>query len=216
MKWRPDILLHFILAYVMMSGFMIWLPIIRGLFDGTAYTWSGWLGIGGNGILGDYWLLLIFASILLSVIYLGWRGAQKPFHWLLLIWLFLLVVESAAIFFSNETIYFKGDTLGTQFDAGKIIFPIDLFFLSMSCFWIYRDLKKKRHKGQLSWTKNNRMMLIIFFLIFPLQLITLRFLDYDQLGVFLTLFQWLILNIAFYPWRSFYKIKSPEQRPGHN
>lgn len=214
MKWKPDFLLHIILLYVVISGFTFWLPIIRGLFDGSSYIWSGWLGIGGKGIYGDYWLLLFFVAVLLSVVYMGWRGAQKPFHWLLLIWLLLLVIESSAMLYSTETIYFKGDTLGTEFAVGKILFPLDLLFLCLSCIWIIRDLKKKSSKKKILWIRTNRTLLTIFFFIFPLQLLTLRLLDYDQFGVMLTLFQWIVFNAALYPWQSFYKRKSPEQRPG--
>ncbi|MBS4196588.1 hypothetical protein [Lederbergia citri] len=213
MKKRSNFLLRLILLYVMVSGFTFWLPIIRGFFDGSSYTWSGWLGIGGSGIYGDYWLLFLFVSVLLSVIFLGWRGAQKPFHWLLLIWLLLLIIESASMFFSTETIYFKGDTLGTEFAIGNILFPIDILFLCLATIWIIRDFKKKRPKEKIPWMKSNRVMLIIFLLIFPLQLITLRVLDYDQIGVILTLFQWIILNLSFYPYKN--KTKSPEQSPGH-
>ncbi|MCR2823753.1 hypothetical protein [Lederbergia panacisoli] len=217
-QWRPDTLLHVILVYVMASGFTFWLPIVRGIFDGSSYTWSVWLGFDGIGIHGDYWLLLIFTVMLVFVIYLGWRGAQKPFHWLLLSWLILLVIESGTMFFSQETIYFKGETLGTEFAIGKVIFPIDLLFLILSSIWVIRNVKKTRSKKKIAWRKENRILLTAFFIVFPIQLITLRFFDhniiFDQVGVALTMLQWLLLNLAFYPWQSIYKIKSPGHHPG--
>ncbi|CAH2714810.1 hypothetical protein BACCIP111895_01986 [Neobacillus rhizosphaerae] len=206
MEWKPDRLIRLILLYVMLSGLTYWLPIIRGLFDGPSYSWSGWMGIGGTGIGGQYWLLLILGSLLTSVVFLGWRGARKPFHWLLLTWFILLVIESGSWFFSTETIHFKGDTLGVDFSLKKIIFPFDVLFLVLVCLWIIRNLRSASSLPSPTWKRLNRNLLILFFCLFPLQLILLRFLDhdkiFDQIGVILTIFQWLLLNLSFYPWQS--------------
>lgn len=104
MERKSDMLLHFILIYVILSGLTYWLPTIRGLIDGPSYSWSGWLGIGGSGVGGHYWLLLIFTTLMISVVFCGWRGIHKPFRWLLLTWCTLLVIESGTWFFSSEEV----------------------------------------------------------------------------------------------------------------
>ncbi|WNS75231.1 hypothetical protein RRV45_20530 [Bacillus sp. DTU_2020_1000418_1_SI_GHA_SEK_038] len=205
MKWKPDWLLHVILAYVMVSGITFWLPVIRGLFDGRSYTWSGWLGMGGSGLTGHYWLLLIFTALLITLIFLGWRGARKPFHWLLLLWFSLLVAESGSWFFSSETVHFRGDTLGTDIPIGKIIFPFDLLFLGLSIRWVIRDIRTQHSYLYPLWKKSNQNLLLFSLCLLPLQFFILRFFDqypiYDQIGVIVTTFQWIVLNLAFYPWR---------------
>ncbi|AZU62495.1 hypothetical protein CHR53_15095 [Neobacillus mesonae] len=206
MKLKPDRLLHLILIYVMLSGFTYWLPTIRGLFDGPSYSWSSWMGIVGTGIGGQYWLLLIFTALMTTVVILGWRNTHKPFRWLLLTWFMLLVIESGSWFFSSETVYLKGDTLGLDLSLGKVIFPFDILFLSLSCVWIIRDLKSKHSPHRPSWKRLNRNLLILSSSLLPLQFIFLRFFDnykiLDQIGVFLTIFQWILLNLSFYPWKT--------------
>jgi hypothetical protein len=206
MEWKPDKLLQLILIYVLLSGFTYWLPTIRGLFDGPSYTWSGWMGIGGTGVGGQYWILLIFTALMTIVVFLGWRGTLKPFRWLLLIWFMLLVVESGTWFFSSETVQLKGDTLGIELSLGKIIFPFDILFLSLSCLWLIRDIRSNHPHQSPSWKRLNRHLLILFFCLLPLQFIFLRFFDhnkiFDLMGVFLTIGQWILLNLSFYPWKS--------------
>ncbi|WP_286228458.1 hypothetical protein [Neobacillus mesonae] len=206
MELKPDRLLHLILIYVMLSGFTYWLPTIRGLFDGPSYSWSSWMGIVGTGIGGQYWLLLIFTALMTTVVILGWRNIHKPFRWLLLTWFMLLVIESGSWFFSSETVYLKGDTLGLDLSLGKVIFPFDILFLSLSCVWIIRDLKSKHSPHRPSWKRLNRNLLILSSSLLPLQFIFLRFFDnykiLDQIGVFLTIFQWILLNLSFYPWKT--------------
>ncbi|MFD2445580.1 hypothetical protein ACFSO7_16595 [Bacillus sp. CGMCC 1.16607] len=204
MKWKPDRLLHATLIYIILSGITFWLPLIRGLLDGKSYSWQGWMGIGGAGVGGDYWILLILTSGLIAVVFTGWRGSRKPFYWLLIIWFFLLVIESGSLFFSSEIIYFKGDTLGVNLAIGKVIFPIDVLFFLLSIFWIIRDRKTALYQHRPPWLKINSWLMILFFFLLPLQFIFLRLFDlykiFDQIGVFLTVFQWFLLNLSFYPW----------------
>lgn len=104
MKQKRDVLLHIILIYVILSGITYWLPTTRGLFDGTSYTWSGWMGISSTGTGGYYWLLLIFTTLLISVVYFGWRGYYKLFRWLLLLWFIILIIESGSWFFLADDV----------------------------------------------------------------------------------------------------------------
>ena len=42
----------------LVSGVLVWLPLVRGATQGAAYRWALSPGIGGRGVGGDYWLLL--------------------------------------------------------------------------------------------------------------------------------------------------------------
>ena len=66
MVWRPDRLLKAILIWTMITMIIVWLPLIRGLMDGDSYEWgnSFWgIQVGGQGVHGEYWLLLLQAII---------------------------------------------------------------------------------------------------------------------------------------------------------
>ncbi|GHH99732.1 hypothetical protein AM1BK_32750 [Neobacillus kokaensis] len=169
------------------------------------------MGLNGSGVGGDYWILLIFVFLMISVVFLGWRGIRVPFRFVLVIWFLLLTVESGSWFFSAESVHFKGDTLGFDVPFGKIIFPFDLLFLILSIVWIIRDSRNNFRFTLPSMKKINRILLILFFCLFPFQLLLFRILDYsvifDEIGVFLTIFQWILLNLSFYPWKSSKKNK---------
>ena len=44
-----------------LAGVLVWLPLARGATQGDAYRWALAPGIGGRGMGGDYWMLLIAA-----------------------------------------------------------------------------------------------------------------------------------------------------------
>src|SRR6185503_9082013 len=118
MAWKPDRLLKAILVWTMLTLIIIWLPLVRGLMDGDNYQWGNsffrWQ-LGGRGLHGDYWFLLLEATVGLVLLYLGWRGARQPFHWLLLVWhipLGLQAIYNSVTF--PEEYRFKGDTLGVD------------------------------------------------------------------------------------------------------
>ena len=69
----------------LVSGVLVWLPLVRGATQGAAYRWQLEPGTGGTGVGGDYALLIAAAALVGPLLFLGWRGARRPFHWLLLL-----------------------------------------------------------------------------------------------------------------------------------
>ena len=208
MPWKPDRLLKAILIWTMLTLIIIWLPLVRGLMDGDNYQWgNSFFGrdLGGHGLHGDYWFLLLQASFGLVVLYLGWRGAQQPFHWLLLLWhisLGLQAVYNSLTF--PEEYRFKGDTLGVDVSlawVGPLFFG---GFALLSVLWVVRDLKSRREKAAPEWNRVNWVLLLIAVGFLPIQFVLLRFGEQhgprDQAGVLLTMLQWVLINLAFFPW----------------
>lgn len=210
MTWKPDRILKAILIWTMITMILVWLPLVRGVMDGESYQWgnSFWgMHVGGSGVGGQYWLLVLQAAFGLALLYLGWRGARQPFHWLLLLWHIPLGVQAFYDAFTSPGDYrFRGDTLGVDVSlawVGPLFFG---GFALLALFWVVRDLKKNREKVFIAWTRTNRILLVIVLSLLPIQFVLLRFGEQhgprDQAGVILTMLQWLLITLALYPWSS--------------
>jgi hypothetical protein len=208
MVWKPDRLLKAILIWTMLTMVTVWLPLVRGLMDGESYQWgnSFWgFQVGGRGLRGQYWLLLLQALFGLTLLYLGWRGARQPFHWLLLLW--HIPLGAQAIYDSltaPETYRFRGDTLGVDVSLAWVG---PLFFggiALLSIFWVVKDLKRRRERLVPEWSLASRILLLIALSLLPIQFVLLRFGEPhgpgDQAGVILTMLQWVLINLGLFPW----------------
>ena len=208
MAWKPDRLLKAILIWTVLTLIIVWLPLVRGLMDGDSYQWgnSAWgFHFGGRGLGGDYWFLLLQAVFGLLLLYLGWRGARQPFHWLLLLWHIQLALQSIYNSWTSPEDYrFKGDTLGVDVSlawVGPLLFS---GFALLSIWWVVRDIKSGQQRTAPQWTLSNRVLLLIAVSLLPIQFVLLRFGPQhgpgDQAGVVLTMLQWVIINLGLFPW----------------
>jgi hypothetical protein len=208
MLWRPDRLLRAILIWTAVTLIIVWLPFVRGLMDGDSYQWGNeFFGkqFGGRGVHGDYWLLVIEAAFGIILLYLGWRGARPPFHWLLLFWQILMAAQACYNSFTSPEDYrFKGDTLGVDVSlawVGPVLFG---GFALLSILWVLRDLRTQPDKVMPKWNRANSVLLWIVLGLLPIQFVLLRFGEQhgtrDQLGVLLTMTQWILISCALFPW----------------
>ncbi|MBO9369276.1 MAG: hypothetical protein J7555_11110 [Chloroflexi bacterium] len=211
--WKPDRLLKVLLSWTACTFIVFWLPAVRGLFDGPTYTWGVFGGLGGSGTSGDYWFPVLGSIAAIAILYLGWRGAQQPFAWLLLGW--HLSLAAGALWLAStqpESFRFRGDTLGVDFSlawAGPILFG---GFAVLAGLWVARNYRNSRSRRIPSWNERNTRLMWLVVGIIPLQFILLRYGQphgtTDQIGVLLTLAQWGLLNAALFPWPAPEKIKA--------
>jgi hypothetical protein len=208
MLWRPGRLLRAILIWTAVTLIIVWLPFVRGLMDGDSYQWGNsffGMQLGGRGVHGDYWLLVIEAAFGIFLLYLGWRGARPPFHWLLLFWQILMAAQACYNSFTSPEDYrFKGDTLGVDVSlawVGPVLFG---GFALLSILWVLRDLRRQHQKVAPQWSRANSVILLIVLGLLPIQFVLLRFGEQhatkDQIGVILTMMQWVLISCALFPW----------------
>lgn len=202
LRWQPDTLLKALLVYVGLSMTFIWLPMVRGLMDGPSYTWAWSDEIGGRGVGGFYWLLVLTGAFGFAVLYLGWRGARWPFPWLLLIWQMSLLGQSIPLGLAGAT--FQGDTLGIRIPFGWMLAALDALFLLLAAVWVVHRWKSSRAPAWPPWTSTNRWLFVVGAGLVPVQFALLRFGQphglADQAGVIITVMQLGLLNAALYPW----------------
>ena len=200
-------LLRLLLGWTTVTFILVWLPLIRGLMDGSSYVWGTnyWgFSVGGSGIGGEYWLLVIQGLLGLLILGLGWRGTRKTFYGLLLLW--HGVFGSSAVYSAitePEAYRFRGDTLGIDVSiawVGPLFFGG--FFL-LCIFWIYKDLQRGKPRTVPAWTRTNTTWLVVLLTMLPIQFVLLGFWEEyqltDQIGVGLTILQCLLLGRVFKP-----------------
>lgn len=195
MRRGHDRLLRALLHWTAVTTLVFWLALIRSAFDGSTYVWALGGGIGGRGLQGDLWVLLLGTAYAITLLWLGWRGARQPFHWMLLAWHLALAAGVTYLAVTRpDGFTFRGDTLGLEFSLaflGPILFG---GFALLAIHWVIRDLRS-RDARPVTWTKENRNRALLLLALIPVQFVLLRFGEphgtTDAIGVVVTIVQWL-------------------------
>lgn len=192
-------LLRFLLILFAWTTLLFWLPAVRSLFDGISYEW-GVFGFHGKGLGGDYWFTALASACALTVQWLGWRRHRITAKWLLLAWFgFLAAVAAYLAVAAPESFRFRGDTLGVDISLAWVA---PLLFGAAVAMAITLLLKERRRVPAQAprWTRRNTVWLGGLIALLPLQLVLLRFGQpdgiTDQVGVVLTIVQWLLVGRA--------------------
>jgi hypothetical protein len=198
--WR-NLALYFV-AFTFITA---WLPLVRSVLDGPTYQWGAdYFGqrVAGAGLGGDFWFLIIQGAIALAMIHLGFRRPGALSYALLIGWLgFNLANVVHAYFFQDGGIEFHGDTLGVAVNI--TIVAIVLFggglIAALAAAWLEHTNGKR--PPRFAWTGLNTALLGAAIALAPIQFLLLRYAvgreTEDQIGVILTLLQWLLLVITF-------------------
>lgn len=192
-----------LLHWTALTTVIFWLPLVRSLFDGSSYRWQ-LFRYSGEGVGGDLWFLLLGTGFAVWMLYLGWRGARPPFHFLLVGWHALITAALIwVVVRAAESLVLRGDTLGLEVPLG-LAGPFVLGgFAIASAVWVAQDFLSGRKPYQPSWTLRELRILGVFAAALPVQFVLLRFGPpdgtTDQIGVILTLAQWLLIGLALQP-----------------
>jgi hypothetical protein len=200
---NSDLMLRVLLSWTaLVSGVLVWLPLVRGATQGSAYRW-GVGGPGGRGVGGDYWLLILAAVFVGVLLYTGSRGARRPFHWLLLLFHFPLAGVVVVVALRNPAaLRFEGATLGI--DVSLAVAAPLLFggFALLALLWVVRDLRSGRAAEVVPWvwTRATRVRALLVAVLFPLEGLLFRSGGIQSaanvVGVGLVFWQWVMINRA--------------------
>ncbi len=206
-SWRPDWLLRAILGWTALTFVLAWLPMIRCILDGASYSWqTTWWGmtVGGSGIGGAFVLLPVQVALGASLLWLGWRGARPPFHWLLLAWHAALCSSiTAAAIIDPDAFRFRGDTAGIDISLTWVGPILTGGFLLAGIVWVVRDLRAGGRHVVAPWNRINTAWLCGLAALLPVQFVLLGtgapHGTTDLVGVLLTIAQWMLLGHALKP-----------------
>ncbi len=200
--FRKDPLLLVILCWTAIVAFiLVWLPLVRGATQGAAYRWALADGIGGQGIGGDYWLIVVAAAFVFALLNLGWRGAPRPFHWLLLA--FHVPLAAAVTYAAWRTPHdfrFEGATIGADVSLA-VLGPVLFCGGALAAiFWVIRDVHvgRPRERARWAWTRGARIRLWLLLGLVPIEMLLFRSGGIESpqnvVGVALVGWQWVLLN----------------------
>lgn len=182
-----------------LTTIIFWLPLIRGAFDGSTYTW-GVSGFGGRGTGGDYWLPVIGTVLGLAVLAAGWRGIRWAFG-AIGTWSTVLLVGVLVRAVSHpEEFRFRGDTLGIEVSLAWLG-PVLLAGMLAASLVAARQAPRTPPSTARPWDRRNRVWLALLGGLLPVQFLLLRSgapgSGRDQLGVVLTIGQWFLVGRIF-------------------
>lgn len=205
MDRHSDKLLVWVLNWTALTTLVFWLPTVRVLFDGPGYSW-GLFGFGGVGFTVDYLLPVIGSFAALLTQWLGWRGGRRLLLYLLL-GLWHLSLAAGALYFAATqpgAFRFQGDTLGIDFSLAVVGPALFSAWAIATLVWIARDLRAAGVNASARDTSDLRWAVVLVGLL-PVQFFLLRFGApdglTDQIGVLLTVAQWLLVGPALRPRR---------------
>jgi hypothetical protein len=182
-------------------GVQFWLPFVRSVTQGDSYPWALDWGVRGHGLHGDFWALVAGLSLTSAVLFLGWRGAPRLFHVLIVAVQGLqTAVVCRAAWTRPESFRFEGATIGVEFSlavVGPILFGA---FTAATVFWVVRDIRV-RDAARIApwiWTRATRLRLLLVLIAFAAEAALFRSGNLTSvqnvIGVLIVGWQWITLN----------------------
>lgn len=204
----PSGLLKALLVWTALPFVLFWLPLVRSLFDGRSYEWGvGWWGwrLGGAGVTGDLWYLVLGSALGTILLWSGWRGERAVFRWVLPVWFGLLLANAVYWAWQDpQGFVFRGDTLGVELNLTWVAPGFHFVGLLLYLAWLRQDRRMPASaRVAAPWTPRNTGRIVALLALLPLQFLLLRLGDphgaSDVIGVLITIAQWFALGWALAP-----------------
>jgi hypothetical protein len=208
MESRPSPILRLLMGWLTLSFILAWLPLVRSFMDGITYEWgTSYFGVqfSGAGLTGDLWLLVALSVLAMWLLYRGWRNPTPPFAAVLLAWLGLAAADSLYTLLLGGGFHFEGATLGVSVSLSLVAPLLHVGFFVLAVIWSVRHRRKPHPEHLPTWTGTNLVLVGLVVALFPVQYILLSAGQgqeaKDVIGVLLTIGQWILISMAFFPWK---------------
>ena len=203
---KPRTTTHTFLLFIVSFTFIIvWLPLVRSIFDGSSYHWeTGYFGfvMKGDGI-GPHFGFLIAQLLLYSALFYSvyWQKNRKIAFGLLGIW-FIHFFGSLIYEGLNGELMFHGDALNVHYDMTYLVVILGTISLGLILLAYKKD--QALDLPCISWNKKNKLAAWIILGPLPIQLILLSTGDpqqnTDQIGVVISIIQANVIPFIFLPY----------------
>lgn len=191
---------------VSLTFMLVWLPLLRSLFDGSSYQWGmNYFGfqLQGAGITPSYMFLVVQLVFYVALFVSMYRVQnRKVYYVLLLLWFVHVFGNLLADIAINGDTRFEGDTLGVSISLFWIVLPLSALALLLIFLAIRAD--GRATPQSIPWNAKNRTLLWLILGPLPIQAILLASGEphgvTDQIGVVLTIVQCFLLPLVVRPY----------------
>lgn len=194
------------LMFVVAITFMlVWLPLLRCLFDGTSYSWGQWyfgITLASQGLAADYLALILFFVLYLALFASFYWVKNRLVFYILLTWWWMHAFGNLLldIFIHGDTM-FHGDTLNVHISLSTLVLTLSALSLLLILLVIRKD--RQLSEVSIAWSRPNRLKAWIILAPLALQAVLLASGEphgiTDQIGVILAITQALIFPVIFFP-----------------
>ena len=193
---------------MLLTGFtfmLVWLPLLRCLFDGTSYRWGQsvfGIKMASRGMSFDYIYLIGFMALYLLLYYSFYWLKNRSVFYLLLGWWFLHNFGDLLFdIWKNGDTMFHGDTLGVHISLAYIVIPLSILALTLIGFVIKKD--RAMQEAAIPWGKINKRNALLILSPIPIQAILFATGEPDdwgdKIGVIAAIIQAILFHRIFIP-----------------
>ncbi|MGM5468657.1 hypothetical protein ACS386_00125 [Flavobacteriaceae bacterium LMO-SS05] len=203
---RPNnVLFNFFMILTGITFMLVWLPLLRCLFDGSTYSW-GQTYFGFNlysaGVQADYFMLFPFLILFILLYYsFYWVKNRTIFYVLLVLWWIHSLGNFIYDIIKNGDTGFEGDTLDVHISISMIVIPLSIIMLLLMVAVIRKD--RKLTEVNIPWNKKNNLKAILILGVIPIQAILYATGEAhaltDEISVIITILQSFLIPIIFFP-----------------
>lgn len=203
--WRPDLLLKFLLTWSAVTFIFFWVPAVCGLLGSHAVYWN-FFGLPLENIVVNNWLPVTGAVVAVFIMLLGWRGARQPFHGLLILWHGFLTAGAIWLTVARpDSFVLQANIPGFEVPLAWTAAGVFGAVTILALIWVIRDFRHSVGRRLPPWNRRNIRFFGIALILLPAQFVLMHYGEptdlTGQIGVLLTMFQWMMINMGMYPWR---------------
>lgn len=198
-------LFNSLLIFSGITFMLVWLPLIRCLFDGKSYSWGqDYFGFSfrSSGVEPDYFILIPFLLFFIAFFYsFYWIKNRKVFYVLMILWWIHTFGNLLFMILRDGDSTFHGDTLNVHISISMIVVPLSILALLLILGIILKDKKLKEVATQ--WNRRNTIKALIILGPLPLQAIMFATGEphglTDEISVIIAILQSFLIPTIFFP-----------------